>query len=79
LHTGSWAIITVPVDRIIKEGRNRERGEEGKRTKKGRKRRKKERKKINHSNGSTHSLTKFTRPQVRFHKDINCLLRKCLS
>jgi hypothetical protein len=33
--TGNY---TVPVERIIKKGRKRERGEEGKRKKKGRKR-----------------------------------------
>jgi hypothetical protein len=37
------------MERIIKKGRKRERGEEGKRQKKGKKKRRKEKKKINHS------------------------------
>jgi hypothetical protein len=66
---------TVPVEGIIKKGRKRERGkgggEEGKRKKKRRKR--KEEKKEGF-NGSTHALSKFATPQVRFHKHIDCLL-----
>jgi hypothetical protein len=56
----------LPLDN--KKGRKREREE----------RREKERKK-GRKEENTHSLTKFTRPQLRFHKDINCLLRKRLS
>jgi hypothetical protein len=66
LRLGCEGNYTVPVERIIKEGRKRERGEEGTEKEKGQKKkgRKKRRKQIiyimhQRFNGSTYSLTKF--------------------